>query len=114
MKLFVDVYLDEDVSRLIAKLLQARGYDAITTHDEDMLGQDDPSQLAHAISIGRCIITHNRVDFELLHSEYMTTGKNHYGVILATRRSPYEVTRRLVVLLNTYTADEFENQLFYI
>jgi len=58
MKLFIDVYLDEDVSVLIAKLLLARGFDAITTHAEGVLGQDDPSQLAHAISLERCIVTH--------------------------------------------------------
>jgi predicted nucleotidyltransferase len=27
------------------------------------LGQDDLSQLAHAVSLGRCLVTHNRVHF---------------------------------------------------
>jgi predicted nuclease of predicted toxin-antitoxin system len=114
MKLFAGIYLDEDVSVLIARLLQARGFDAITTRDEEMLGLDDPEQLVHAVSLGRCIITHNRVHFEQLHSEYLAAGEAHCGIIIATRRTPYELTGRLAVLLNTFTAGEFENQLFYI
>jgi predicted nuclease of predicted toxin-antitoxin system len=114
VKLFVDIYLDEDVSVLIAKLLQARGFDAVTARDEGMLGQDDPDQLAYAISVGRSIVTHNRVHFEQLHGEYLAASEKHFGIIIATRRSPYEITQRLATLLNTFTADEVKNQLFYI
>lgn len=114
MKLFAEVYLDEDVSVLIATLLRARGFDVVTARDEGMLAQDDPDQLAHAVSLGRCIVTHNRVHFERLHGEYLATGQKHHGIIIASRRSPYEVARRLAVLLNTLAADELENQLLYI
>ena len=44
MKLFAEVYLDEDVSVLIGTLLQARGFNAHTARDEEMLGEDDPGQ----------------------------------------------------------------------
>ena len=114
MKLFAKVYLDEDVSVLIGTLLQARGFSACTARDEGMLGENDPDQLAHAVSLEHCIVTHNRVHFEQLQDEYITSDQRHFGIIVATRRSPYEVTRRLTVLLNTLTADEFENQLFYV
>lgn len=114
MKLFAHVYLDEDVSALIATLLRTRGFDTTTARDEGMLGQDDAAQLERAVSLGRCIVTHNRVHFERLHQEYLSTGRKHHGIVLAARRSPYEVARRLGVLLNALTADECENQLFYI
>ena len=114
MKLFAEVYLDEDVSVLIGTLLQARGFGAHTARDEGMLGEDDPAQLAYATSLECCIVTHNRIHFEQLHSEYIASDRSHFGIIVATRRSPYEVTRRLTVLLNTLTADEFENQLLYV
>lgn len=114
MKLFAELYLDEDVSVLIGTLLQARGFSACTARDEEMLGKDDPDQLAHAVSLERCIVTHNRVHFERLHNHYLTSGQKHFGIVVATRRSPYEVARRLAVLLNTLTADEFESQLLYI
>jgi len=114
VKLFARLYLDEDVSILVATLLRARGFDVVTTRDEGMLGQDDPTQLAHATSLERCIITHNRVDFEHQHRDYLEAGRSHFGIIVASRRSPYEMARRLAVLLNALTADEIENQLLYI
>ena len=94
MKLFAKLYLDEDVSALVATLLRARGFDAITTRDENMLGQDDPQQLAHAVSLERCIVTHNRVYFERLYVKYLKTARVHFGIIVASRRSPYEIARR--------------------
>lgn len=114
MNLFAYVYLDEDVSVLVASLLEARGFDTTTARDEEMLGQDDPEQLAFAVSQSRCIITHNRLHFEELHKEYVAAGKAHFGIVIATRRSPYEITNRLATLLDTLTADEFKNQLLYI
>jgi hypothetical protein len=60
MKLFADIYLDEDVSVLVAVLLRGRGLDAVTAVAEGMLGQDDSAQLARAASMARCVVTHNR------------------------------------------------------
>lgn len=114
MRLFAQVYLDEDVSVLVATLLRARGFDVVTARDEGMLGQDDPAQLAHAISLGRCIVTHNRVHFERLHTEYVTASRMHFGIIIASRRNPHQLARRVAILLNTLAADEIEDQLLYI
>ena len=114
MKLFAELYLDEDVSVLVGTLLQARGFNIATVRDMGLLGRDDSDQLAQAVLSERCMVTHNRVHFEQLHRQYITNGRPHFGIIIAGRRSPYEVARRLAVLLNTLTADEFENQLFYV
>jgi predicted nuclease of predicted toxin-antitoxin system len=114
MRLFAELYLDEDVSVLVAALLKARGFEAISVRDAGMLGQDDARQLAHAAAMGRCIVTHNRVHFERLHRDYVTTGQEHYGIIVAARRTPQEIARRLATLLNIFGADEFKNQLLYV
>jgi hypothetical protein len=114
MKLFATSYLDEDVSVLVAVLLRVRGFDVVTARDENMLGKPDAEQLAHAASLGRCILTHNRGDFETLHADYLANAKHHFGIIIANRRSPYEIARRAAILFDTLTADEFENQLLYI
>jgi len=37
-----------------------------------------------------------------------------YGIIIAVRRPPYEIVRRLSLILNQVTADEIQNQLRYI
>ncbi len=113
MNIFASLFLDEDVSVLVATLLQARGFDAVTAVESGMLGQDDEFQLARAAAMGRCVVTHNRVHFEQLHRQYVETEQHHNGIIVAVRRNPYELTRRLVILLDALTADELRDQLLY-
>lgn len=112
--MFAALYLDEDVSALVATLLRVRGFDVITTHTEGLLGYDDPEQLERAGSLGRCLFTHNRIHFEDLHRNYLERGKKHSGIIIGSRRNVYELARRIATLLNTLAADEIENQLLYI
>ena len=114
MKLFATIYTDEDVSRLVATLLRARGFDVTTTSEERMLSQSDSQQLAYATSVDRCLLTHNRVDFERLHLEYMTAGRQHSGIIVVPQKNAYEIAQRAAILLNTLTADEIANQLLYV
>jgi hypothetical protein len=62
----------------------------------------------------RALLTHNRTDFEALAQQYFAAGQVHYGIIVAVRRPPQAITRRLLTILNQVTADEMENQLRYI
>ncbi|MEA5625066.1 DUF5615 family PIN-like protein [Nostoc sp. UHCC 0251] len=47
---FIRLYLDEDVHVLVADLLKARGFDAITARDAGKLQISDEEQLAYAVS----------------------------------------------------------------
>lgn len=47
-KLFIELYLDEDVDVLVGELLAKRGYSAITARDIGTLGQGDSQQLEYA------------------------------------------------------------------
>ncbi len=114
MTILARVYIDEDVDILVATLLLARGLEATTAREQGMLGQPDPEQLAWAASVERCILTHNRLDFEKLHTNYLTNNKSHAGILIAKRRNPYEITERVAILLDTLTADEIANQLLYL
>jgi predicted nuclease of predicted toxin-antitoxin system len=108
------LYLDEDVSILVAQLVRSHGFDALTTLEAGQLGNSDEQQLAYAVSGTRVLVTHNRSDFEALAQRYFDAERMHYGIILAVRRSPYEIVRRLLTIMNNLTADEVKNQLFYI
>lgn len=112
--LFVRLYLDEDVDVLIVDLVRARGFEATTTNEADQLHTTDPVQLEYAVRQRMTFVTHNRADFEALAQEYFAAGKTHHGIIIAVRRSPYEIARRLLILVNQVTADEMQNQLLYI
>jgi predicted nuclease of predicted toxin-antitoxin system len=111
---FIRLYLDEDVNVLVADLLKARGFDALTVRDAGQLQASDEEQLAYAVSQQRAFVTHNRGDFEELIQIYFDTKRKHYGVILAVRRSPQEIAKRLLAMLNQVAADEMENQVRYI
>lgn len=81
MKLFAGLYLDEDVSVLVATLLRVRGFNITTARDKNALGLDDAGQLARAVALGRCIFTHNRLDFEPLHRDYLAANQMVRGVM---------------------------------
>ena len=113
-KLFIELYLDEDVSVLVAEVLRARGFTALTTREAGQLQNTDVDQLAYAVSQHRTFLTHNRADFEALAKDYFATGQTHYGIIIAVRHPPHEIVRRLLRILNQVTANEMQDQLRYI
>jgi hypothetical protein len=112
--LFIELYLDEDVDVVVAELLRARGFVVVTTQEARQVGSADEQQLAFAASHSKTILTHNRVDFEVLARQYINRGQTHYGVIIASRRKPNEIARRLLIILNQVTADEMKDQVRYI
>lgn len=113
-RLFIEIYQDEDVDVLIANLLRVRGFTVITTQEAQFLGKSDAQQLAYAVNHEMAFLTHNRVHIETLVREYFDKNKRHYGVIIASRRSAYEIARRLLLIVNHVTADEMINQVRYI
>ena len=113
-QLFIDLYLDEDVNVLIADLLRARGFQATTTQAAGQIGATDVNQLAFATSQRKAILTHNRMHFEALAQRYFEERKTHSGIVIAVRRPPKELSRRILILLDSMTADEIENQIRYI
>ena len=56
MTLFIELYLDEDVSVLIADLVRARGFTAITTREAGQLHASDADQLAYAVSHSKTLL----------------------------------------------------------
>ncbi|WP_107667692.1 DUF5615 family PIN-like protein [Cyanothece sp. BG0011] len=114
MTIFAKVYLDENVDILVAELLLARGFEATTTRKQRMLGKSDEAQLAYTASFKYCLLTYNRVDFEKLHLAYISQKKTHSGIIICPEKSAYEVVERVVIILDTLTADEIANQLLYV
>jgi predicted nuclease of predicted toxin-antitoxin system len=113
MKIFAAVYTDEDVSNLVATLLRSRGLDVLTTIEAGMMGHSDAEQLTYATTYERCILTHNRVDFETLHLAYITGHQQHSGIIVIPQKSAYDIAKRVGILLDSLTGDEVFNQLLY-
>lgn len=49
-RLFIELYLDEDVNIMVADLLRSRRFVAETTRDGGQLGKSDREQLEYAIA----------------------------------------------------------------
>lgn len=113
-RLFISLYLDEDVDVLIADLIRAKGFDVVTTPQSGNTGSSDLQQIVFAVTQGRTLLTHNRVDFEKIHSEFMSRNQRHFGIITAVRHKPHKLVQRLLTILNRITSEEMENQLLYI
>lgn len=87
---------------------------SVTTEDVGRKGASDADQLEYANEQGFVILTHDRTDFEELAAEYFATGKKHCGIIILADNSPQEIARRILSILNDFTADEMKNQIIYI
>jgi Domain of unknown function (DUF5615) len=107
------LYTDEDMSALVAILLKSRGIDITTVPEQRTLGKTDNQQLEFATCKGRCILTHNRIDFERLHVQYFEEGKEHAGVIVVPQKNAYEVAQRVGVLVTALMVSNIKNQLLY-
>jgi predicted nuclease of predicted toxin-antitoxin system len=106
--------LDEDVSIVVAAILRARGFDALTARDAGRLGRSDAEQLTAAADAGRIFLTHNRADFEQLHRAWLAAGKTHSGILVARRRSPADIAARVGRILARLTPNELKSQLLYV
>ncbi len=114
LRLLIDLYIDENVSDLIARIFIERGYDVISAKMAGMLGASDERQLACAVSQKREIVTHNRDDYSKLHQEYVNQHRLHYGIIISKVRRPMDVANRLQKTLDQFTADEMEMRILLL
>jgi Domain of unknown function (DUF5615) len=113
-ELFISVYLDEDVNVLVAELVRLQNFRVLTITEADRKGKSDTEQLEFATENGYMILTRNRVDYEELAQEYFASNQTHGGIVVAVRRPPHEITKRLLKILNNFAAYEIVNQIIYI
>lgn len=114
--LFARIYVDEDVSKVIVKLLRDKGFDAISASEIGNINLSDAQQLAAAVNMGRVIVTTNKRNFII---DSRARNIDHFGIIVVTSQYRIPSLNKLVnriidVYLNRYTADEFKNAVFYL
>ncbi|MGH9897949.1 MAG: DUF5615 family PIN-like protein [Pyrinomonadaceae bacterium] len=79
---------------------RSTGTSSATAQAAGRKDEDDDEQLAYAVNQHQTLLTHNRDHFVALAQEYFTAGRKHYGIIIAVRRPPHEIVRRLLPILN--------------
>jgi hypothetical protein len=84
--------------------------DVITALGENMIEHSDVEHLEYTTRQGRVLYSFNRGDFDQLHTEYLSQGKSHAGIILA-RQQQYSVGEQMRRILKLNTAKSAEDML---
>lgn len=102
------LYLDENVSTLVAGELESRGHVVTTTRGERRLGAPDPHQFLHAAERNWTIVTHDGRHFRLLHDAWLLwsyrwgTRQAHAGILVLQDfkgQTPADVADAITTLL---------------
>lgn len=62
-RLFIELYMDEDISVQKVDLLRVRGFSVEKTQEARRVGADDEAQLGYAVGHRRALLTHKRDEF---------------------------------------------------
>ncbi len=115
--LLVSLYTDEDVTSDLAPALRRRGYRAQSTVEAGNDAFSDEAQLTYAAESGMAILTHNIRDFVPLARTWFLANREHSGIILSEQFNHNqfgELLRRVLRLLNRWTADDLRNQVLFL
>ena len=82
MYVVTEVYLEENLSSEIARLLRAKGVDAVSAHETRRRQVTDRAQLEFATTQDRVIVTADAVDFVLLSRQAIAANSQHAGIIV--------------------------------
>ena len=111
------LYFDEDTMDAdLVHALRIRGVDVTTALEQGMIRRDDIEHLELATLQGRALYSFNVGDYQRLHTEYLTQGKHHAGIILAQqqRYSLGEQMRRLLKIIAGIPAEEMEDRVVFL
>ncbi len=93
------LYIDEDSMRQsLVVALKAWGVDVETAWDAGMIARPDETHLRHATEQGRVLYSFNVGDYGDLHKQWLASGREHAGIVLAQQRQ-FEMGRTLPGLL---------------
>jgi hypothetical protein len=107
-------FTDEDVHGQLVGILRSHGFDAVSAPETDRLSETDPAHLQWCVAEKRCIVSFNVGDFADLHREWLTEGKHHTGIIVSDQRPIGDLSRRVLRLARTLTAEEMVDRLEYL
>ena len=109
--------MDEDAQRhALLRALRSRGIDVLSAQEAGLTEVDDAQHLTFATQEGRVLFSHNVGDFYGLHRQWLSTERNHAGIVLARQQAftVGETTRRLLRLIAARSAEQMQNQLEFL
>jgi uncharacterized protein with PIN domain len=110
----IKLYLDEDVSPAIARVLRSRGYDVVSAHEVEMLAKSDEEQIEFASRTNRIIISFNSRHYSPLAKTYFFSGKEHAGIVVSKVIDISEMLRLLINLLEKAAPGDLKNSFKWL
>jgi hypothetical protein len=113
----IQIYVDEDAAhRALVDALRSRGVPVLTASEAGLTGKPDEEQLAFAAERGCVLYSRNASDFHRLHTEWVSAGREHAGLILAPQQrfSVGEQLRRTLRIRSTARAESMRNRLEFL
>ena len=106
----IKFYLDEHVSRAVAKGLRQRGADVLTVPEAGMIGASDEEHLALAERESRVVFTQDD-DFLRLAAQ----GYPHSGIVYARQPTPIgEIIYGLMLVFQVLSPEEMRNHVEFL
>lgn len=113
----VRLLFDEDlIHHDLLVALKIHRVDVLTVADVGRLGDDDESILRCAADHGRLLVSANIRDFHRIHTEWVRSGKSHWGILVIPQRhfSVGERLRRIDHMVKSHRANDLQNQIYFI
>ena len=108
------LYADECVNGHLVAGLRRRGIDIVAALDENLLGADDPQQLARAIALDRTLVTGDE-HFLSAVKQLLREGRDFPGLILILpRTSVAAALRSIIVLVEATEAPDMRNRIEWV
>jgi len=82
----VKLYLGEDLSPAIARILRERDVEALSAHEVGMIGASDDEQLDYGAREGRALVTRNARDFRRVADRRIREQRPHAGIVVCPPR----------------------------
>ncbi len=108
------VYLDADVHPIVARVLQDRGFDALSANEAGHRQAADREQLDFAVARRRALVTFNVADFVREARRYAQEGRDHFGIVVSDQLEVGELVRRVTRVLGSYSASDMINRFVWL
>jgi len=113
----ISLYLEEDAQdNDLIDALRLHGVDVVKAWAVGMQQREDEEHLLFAMAQGRVLYGFNVGDYQQLHTEFLTQGRSHAGIVLAKQQvySVGEQMRRLLRIVAVKSAEEMRNQVEFL
>lgn len=107
-------FTDEDVYAAVARGVRNAGFDAISTPEANRTGSSDESQLQWSTRAGRVLLTFHVAHFSQIHSEWLSRGEHHAGLVLSSQRPIGDVLRRMIHLGGKLDAETMIDRIEFL